>query len=175
MNIRRISILGSPGCRKSTTAAEIFSYLKRQDIKIELIGEQFKSLIYYGVNTLNPHYQLKILADQMSLEMLYLDKGADLIVTDCPIILNVFYAKQLGVPYWKELLEMERQYNKEFPSTNIFLPYKRDSHTTVGRLHNKEQSIQIERDLMAFLYETETNFTLVNGNVMDCISQLLSN
>lgn len=167
-------MLGPPNSAKSTTAAEIFTHLKRNHVNIELITEQFKPSIYKGVNVLDKNKQLKIFADQMDLELTYLNGGVELIVTDCPVILNVFYAKQLGVSYWGELLEIERQYSAQYPYVNIVLPHKCENHSTVGRLHNVEEAKKVEEDLKIFLRETETEWVSCDPYIIEYVDFIIN-
>ena len=83
--------MGAPCTGKSTLASYIFYCLKKNNFNIELTSEYIKSWVY------QKHFPkgfegLYILSKQVYAEETYLQNGADLIVTDSPLLLNYYYA-----------------------------------------------------------------------------------
>lgn len=84
-----INIFGGPGCGKSTTAAGLFYQLKLQDHDTELVREYVKKWAWEGILP-NKFDQIYITGKQSKAEYMLYNK-VDYIITDCPLMMGVFY------------------------------------------------------------------------------------
>lgn len=92
MNLKKakvINIFGGPGCGKSTTACGLFYKLKLKDYDTELVREYVKKWAWEGILP-NKFDQIYITGKQSKAEHMLYDK-VDFIITDCPLMMGVFY------------------------------------------------------------------------------------
>ena len=87
-----INLFGGPGISKSTTAADIFSKLKRAGKEVELVREFAKEAFAWKGRKIEPYHQLYILGNQIDRELPLYGK-VDYIITDSPIYLCGFYTE----------------------------------------------------------------------------------
>jgi len=90
-----VNLFGGPGSGKSTTAAAVFSDLKRKGVEVELASEFAKDLTWEGRHqtlTFQPYVTVK----QM-FRIHRLIGQVDVVVTDSPILLALAYGGQ-GYP-----------------------------------------------------------------------------
>jgi thymidylate kinase len=146
----RLNFLAGPNAGKSTQAALIYSELKKRDYNVELVREVIKKSIYRGMRP-TIWSQIPIYGAQFDEELICAESNdVDIITTDCPTLLTIFYTKHNHNPAWKHLLEIENLFEKLHPSINIFL--KRGlGFNQKGRIHDLKQSTEIDRDIKLFL------------------------
>jgi adenylate kinase family enzyme len=148
--IKRINFFGGPGSGKTTTAAWLFSELKTKGHSIHLVNEYVKNDAYLKKKPSGMD-QLFIFSNQINNEDIPLRSGIQSIITDSPILLSVFYSKELGFDYWKEELEIVKKYEKKYLSLNILLKRNDIKYETIGRYENEEESIARDVALKQFL------------------------
>lgn len=143
-----VNFFGGPGVGKTTTAARIFTALKMRGIDAELIDEVARTCIQtgqLGALDIQPYlfgqslYRLKTTA-----------KNTDVVIMDSPLLLNPIYDKRqsagLKALCWEE--------HRLFPNLNIVLDRPATMvHSTVGRVHDADQSEQLNKDIIRFLDE----------------------
>ncbi len=143
--IRRINLLGGPGVSKSTTAAFIFTNLKRRiasgslDIQVELVTEYVKQWAWEGRKPTGLD-QWYLFASQCRAEEIVLRNDVDLVISDSPLTLNCCYAKKNNVPGWENLFDLAKIFESKYPSINILLQRKDRKYISRGRFENKEQA-----------------------------------
>ena len=124
--IRRINLWGGPSAGKSRTAARLFSDLKdwksnsASALEVELVREYVKDWAWTG-RSIEGWDQLHIFSEQLRREETLLRNGVDVIVTDCPIGLNAFYAQHNKLSFANDLMAMAWKYEQQYPSINILL------------------------------------------------------
>ena len=91
-----INLYGGPGVGKSTSAAAIFYLLKSRGVNAELVREYVKEWAWEG-RQIGPLDQFYFLGKQARKESLLYGK-VEAIVTDSPVALCLFYAKQYCTP-----------------------------------------------------------------------------
>ena len=141
----RINLYCGPGGGKSTTAAWLFSELKRRHASVELVTEYVKSWATMG-KKVNEFDQIYLFGKQMQYEFRFLSNGIKNIVTDSPLLLSSYYA-HLYAPdlnIAEPLCKLAREYEKKYPSFNIFLDRKDKPYTQAGRYQTYEEAKQLD-------------------------------
>lgn len=160
--IRRINLFGGPGCGKSTVAARVYSYLKTTGHNIELVREYIKTWVYLNRKPVS-FDQLFTTANQIHQEDLLLQNGVDLIVTDSPILVSVFYT-QLYSDYGEELLSIARKMDEKYPAMNIFIDRGNRPYKTTGRWGSAGESKEIDKNMKACLKEWNIPYVIKPHN-----------
>lgn len=155
--IRRINFFAGPCASKSTTSAYVFSYLKTLNYNIELVTEYIKFWTYIPREP-KGFDQLYIFAKQISREDVVLRSGTKYIISDSPIFLSYFYSTISNITFDKQLLGIAQQFEKIYPSLNIFLKRKDRDFSNHGRFHNLNQSKEIDIKLRETLNKINVKF-----------------
>lgn len=155
-NIRRISLFGGPGISKSTTAAYLFSSFKHISVTTnsgftsELVQEYVKAWAYEK-RCPSGFDQWFLFTQQVRAEELPLKNGVRYIITDSPLILNVFYARKYAVPGWQFLFGLALEFEKKYPSYNLLLERGDRQYVKSGRFETEEEAKDIDKELEEFL------------------------
>ena len=158
--IRRICLFGGPGCGKSTTSAYIYSQLKVLGHSVEQIQEYVKSWAYEK-RKISSFDQVYLLAKQIRMEDLVLRNDVDLVVTDSPVSMSTCYAKASGVAAWRALIELSKEFERQYPSLNLFLDRGDTEYEAHGRYQTKDEAIEIDKMIKDLLSsEHEKYYTL---------------
>ena len=136
----RINLFGGPGSGKSTTAAWLFSELKRRLVSVEHVNEYVKAWAY--ANRPVDHYdQIYIMAKQMQYEYRFLKNGIKNIVTDSPVDLSIVYSPEHLKP---ALRLMCQTYNQDFAHANIFIRRGDKPYVQEGRYQDKTRALEVD-------------------------------
>lgn len=87
-----INLYGGPGTGKSTSAAYLYYLLKKQGANVELVREYVKDWAWEK-RTINTYDQIYFLGKQVRRESMLYGK-VDYIVTDSPVMMNLYYAQK---------------------------------------------------------------------------------
>jgi nicotinamide riboside kinase len=152
MKARRICLYAGGGAGKSTTAAWLFSELKRSGYSIELVVEYVKALAWQDRRP-QSFDQCYLFGKQLHYEDRILRSNCQLIVTDSPVLLSSVYARLFAenTEIAGPLETLALIFEKQFPSINIFLergdkPYKLD-----GRWGDIEGAKMVDAEIRATL------------------------
>ena len=144
-----VNLYGGPGVGKSTMAADIFSALKCDGIKAELVGEFAKELSYdmaYNVMA-DQHYLFAVQAHRLwRLEQ----AGVEVAVCDSPLLLNLAYDRQPNNGYFIQyVISTYKQYQ------NLDFVLKRDERywDMDQRKGNIQDAIQMDHKIDAILLD----------------------
>src|ERR1041385_3278977 len=87
-----INLYGGPGSGKSTAAAFFYYLMKKDGLSVELVREYVKDWAYEkrGIGTYD---QIYFLGKQTRRESMLYSK-VDWIVTDSPVMMNLYYAQR---------------------------------------------------------------------------------
>lgn len=154
-----INLFGQPGAGKSTTAAALFSKMKYAGMKVELVTEYAKQMVYQERHNVLAHSQTYIFAKQLDkLEMLV--GKVDYVVTDSPILLSSIYAPSNYPPsFFPFVLDMF----KRFTNVNYYIR-RCKAYQTFGRTQDEKQSDAIGDKILKYLVACDVKFFALDGN-----------
>jgi nicotinamide riboside kinase len=143
--IPRINFFGGPGVGKSTLAAKLYSRLKQNGANIELVREEVKQWAYEK-RQIHPWDCIPIFGRQLEAEQRLLQNGVQRIITDSPLLLNVFYSQTVhGCPAHRELANICREFDKTWPAINFYVLRPHKDFDTTGRYQTEEAAHMIDK------------------------------
>lgn len=154
-----VNLFGAPGSGKSTAAAWLFAQLKMKNVNCELITEYAKDKTWEG-NHVALDCQEYILGKQ-SFRMKRCRDKVDIIITDSPLPLGIFYNTNpvLDESYEKLVLNIFNEYD------NINYCLLRDKpYNPIGRNQTQEESDEIGDKIQMFLDDHKIPYVLGLGN-----------
>lgn len=142
-----INFFGGPGAGKTTNALELTAKLKRMKANAAYVPEYARELVLedrlYEVD------QRDIYEEQEARMRREMRGGVEVIVTDAPLIMQAVYAPDKEMR--AEVINRAKRFHKGADVINIFLKNPRDIHLSVGRAHDKEQSINLDEKIKGLL------------------------
>lgn len=158
MNALIINLAGAPGAGKSTGAAYIFAKLKMAGINAELVTEFAKDKVWEENPTVF-RAQDYIFAKQ-HFRLLRCVGKCDVIVTDAPLPLSVFYNtdEKLAEAYEGFVMGVFAGYR----NCN-YLIRRSKPYNPVGRFQNEQESDRIAEKMRQFYVSRGIPFDEVNG------------
>lgn len=170
-----INLFGGPGCGKSTLQSDIYSFMKKEGLKVEMVREVAKKWAWKK-DKITPVDQLNIIGQQIQDESELYGK-VDYIVTDSPILLGAFYMwHNFGEEFMTDMVKnyMNFAENNGVEFKNFLLerqgiPYQQD-----GRYENKYQIESLDHELSAYLYENYIEYDIISCNPEDRINLIWS-
>lgn len=154
-----INFFGAPCAGKSTAASGLFNIMKRQGKKVEYVTEVAKDYIYSGSEHMLRD-QLLLLAEQEHKVKRLLDKDIDYAITDAPILFSAFYGAQY---YPESFQQLCLDLFNEYENINIFV-HRAHKFNSLGRIHNEEQSDQIDKQMYSYLINNNISFVDISSN-----------
>lgn len=173
-----INIFGGPGSGKSTAAAGVFYKMKLADVRIELVTEFSKQLVWEN-RLKDMQTQQEYLFAEQNYRMHILRGKVDYLVTDSPLLLNNIYsdinnAKE-NFPKWpaREVFkEFVIQTFKSYENTNILIKRPGIFETT-GRIQTREESVHIDNSIRMLLDSLGIQYSEVDAD-KDVVKNILS-
>lgn len=164
----RINLIGGPGSGKSTTAAAIFSELKRRNISVELVNEYVKTWTYTGRKPFE-FDQVLLFGKQMDAEHVYLANGVKNIVTDSPTLLSAVYAEVYcnHLNIHKHIDAINDEYEKRHPGCYIFLNRGNKQYNQAGRYQTYEQAKDVDELIKKKMYNLLAEGKISNYHELD--------
>lgn len=164
-----INAFGGPGSGKSTSCMDICQQLKKQGYKAEYVMEYAKDLVYDKNEKLldgSPESQFEVLKEQLKrVDRLYNSGEVDFIVTDSPVLLNEIYNKSLTDEYDSMVTSL---YN-DFDNFAYWIERDDSEFQKEGRIHNLEQSQEIDGKIKKVLEEKKIRYETYNHDTVDKI------
>jgi len=148
--IRRINFFAGPGAGKSTMVTSIFSELKKLKFNIELVTEYVKTWAYLD-RDIRSFDQVYIFGKQIHEEDRLLYSGADMVISDSPILLTSSYAKKSNTPGWEQLIEIAKKFEEQYPSINFFIDRSDKEYKTMGRYETYSQAMEMDTFILDFI------------------------
>lgn len=154
-----INFFGGPGVGKSTLASGTFFYLKQNQINCELVTEYAKTLTWenrHSTLQCQPYvfgkqlYSLEMLVDQV-----------DVIVTDSPICLSLFYkADKYPASFSQAVIDIFNKFNNR----NYYISRQSDEYDEIGRLSNINIAKNIDEKILSFLDDFYIDYKTIPRN-----------
>ena len=155
-----VNLFGVPGAGKSTGAAYIFSQLKLKGINAELITEFAKDKVWE--NNTEVFKNQAYLFGKQSYKISRCKDKVDVIVTDSPLPLSIFYNNDevLGEDFNKTVMNVFNSYN------NLnYLLLRVKPYNPVGRHQTEEESNELKIPMIDLLHSRVIEYTEYNGNI----------
>jgi len=176
MMTRVINFFAGPSAGKTTNALGLASYLKTRRKDILYIPEFAMQAVVQGrLQTLED--QLYILGKQA--HKLYDAKDHfEYVVTDAPLFLMLYYMKDANKKFvdgtrWKETLaDLVIQTFDQYDNYTYFVDRGDREFRQMGRIHNFQQSVQIDGELRKIASTNGIPYTQIN-NWNDVVSDLV--
>lgn len=160
-----INLFGGPSTGKSTTAAEIFVYLKKKKINCEYITEYAKDKTWEGAKKVLEN-QIYIFGKQQHMMFRVADK-VDIMVCDSPLLLSMIYGElESSSLLYKLILEEFNKYN----NLNYYLE-RETIYDPIGRYQTEENAIKIDDKIVKILTDNEISYS--NYNINDGVETII--
>lgn len=160
-----INFIGGPGAGKSTLAAELFGYMKKNKFDVEYVDEYAKHLTWEE-NKIGLEDQILIFGQQHHKLYMMLDK-VDYIITDSPLLLSIFYTP-------KALTKFKKGYAKDalaWLATHTYDQYNNKliyvnrgirEYIQTGRNENEREARTIDQEILNYLTYRSYDFMIAN-------------
>lgn len=157
-----VNLFGVPGAGKSTGAAYIFAKLKLSGINAELINEFAKEKVWE--NNAEVFKNQAYLFGKQSYKMSRCKDKVDVIVTDSPLPLSIFYNNDsvLGEAFNTTVMNVFNSYNNLNFLINRAKPYN-----PAGRHQSEEESNELKAPLVELLKNRNIKYNEYNGTEPD--------
>jgi nicotinamide riboside kinase len=153
-----INLFAGPGAGKSTLAAGIFYELKMKGVNCELVREYAKDKVWEESTAILDD-QVYVFGKQFHRMNIVANK-VDVVVTDSPLLLSMYYAKQSITPEFHALILREF---RDFNNVNFFINRKKP-YDERGRLQNESEARAIDGELHRLLCNNDVDYTIIDGN-----------
>lgn len=156
-----VNFVSGPGAGKSLMSALTFAELKGEHMKCELVQEYAKNLVWQGkLDELNNQYHVTTQQYKMLKSM---DGKVDIICTDSPLLLGLYYnkANKFNVSNIEKTEEMILSKMQEFENIYIFLERMDYPYEAFGRLQTESESIEVDRELLKLMDEIGLKYLIV--------------
>jgi len=141
--IRRINLLGGPGAGKSTLSAWLFAEMKIKGFDVEHISEYAKAWVFIGTSPTS-FDQIYITSKQLHREDIVLRHEQSIIITESPLFLGACYAAKNHVPGANYLVAIAMEFERAFPSLNVFVERGKKPYKPFGRFQTHEQALEMD-------------------------------
>jgi len=176
-----INLFAGPGSGKSTVAAGLFNYFKKNGYNCELAPEVAKDLTYSRSRAINNQFFISASQYQEIFKVIdYWDSIGEkgILIMDSPIIIGLaFYEFNTGI-FDKSLKDIVfskflPELNKDFifKNINIFLDNSNISYNPVGRNETKLESSNINFMIKNLLKNNKISYKKINSTYSNSINK----
>jgi len=167
-----VNLFGVPGAGKSTGAAYIFSQIKMKGINAELVTEFAKDKVWE--NNKEVFKNQAYLFGKQSFRISRCKDKVDVIVTDCPLPLSIFYNndKILGESFNQTVMNVFNSYE------NLnYLLLRTKPYNPIGRFQTEEESDNLKQPMINLLNSYDIVYSEKSGDISgysEIINDILS-
>lgn len=155
-----INLFGGPGVGKSTTTAGIFTLLKLHNVECELVAEFAKDLVWE--ERFKTFQNQQYIFGKQYHRVWRLQNKVDLVITDCPLFLNIVYGIRNGSISNKFIANVMDMINT-FNNHNILLT-RTKAYNPNGRNENEEEAIEVDNLIRQCFVKYKIAWMEVPGN-----------
>lgn len=150
--VKRINFFGVPSVGKTTMSTGMFHFCKARAHKCELISELAREWAYAD-RPIKSFDQIYLATSQMHREDTLLSRDkVEFIITDSPMLLNIFYSEIHDQRFLAPLMEIHELFEQRYPSVNLYIKKNpRSVFESEGRHHSKSQLAELSERLDSFL------------------------
>lgn len=164
-----VNMFAGPSVGKSTTAAAVFHELKKASVKVELVHEFAKQMVWNCRSDIFTE-QDYLFAHQHRLIRQLVQHDIDVAIVDSSLLLSLVYR-----PDWypnsfdQFVLDVFRTYN----NVNIFIERNPEfDYVQAGRNESYEQAIQVDQTIRNMLICNNIPFHSIQSG-QDCVSDII--
>lgn len=150
---RIINLFGGPCTGKSTTAAELFAYMKKKGLEVELAQEYAKDMVFESRSNILGD-QLYILAKQHRRISRLIGK-VDWVVTDSPFILGLCYTT---TGYYKQFEPLVLEIWDSYENTSYLLHRDNIEYNPNGRNQTTDQLAELDNSIKTMLHRANVAY-----------------
>ncbi len=157
-----INLFAGPSAGKTTAALELTAALKKKGFNVEYVSEYAKELVLENKTELLKN-QVHVTDEQYHRLDRLRKSGVQIIVTDSPVLLGKVYGEgRISQEYGEKILT----YHNSFNNFNLFVN-RGDTFQTEGRVHNLEQSKELDAKITDMLQDSKIFFGYYNHDEID--------
>ncbi len=164
----RVNFWSGASSGKSTIAAGCYYHLKCKSYNVELVREFIKKWAYENKKP-KSFDQVFIFGSQVNAEDHLLQHGVEHVITDSPLLMQVFYARRYNFCCWQELLQIGKQFELLYPSINIFLDREGLVYHQGGRYENEKQAQEVDQEMRTYMNNFTSGYKTFNSMDLDQI------
>ena len=157
--IKHISLFGGPSTGKSTTSAELFARMKRENYKVELVTEYAKDLVY-SKDFMTLSDQIMVLAKQHH-KWFKLEDQVEWTVSDAPFLLSSVYVQEKPHLNKQMFVDFIVETYKRYDTINIFLLRSDEYYQSYGRNETLQEAKEIDDKILTLLEDNDIEYHLV--------------
>lgn len=162
-----INLIGGPGIGKSSIAADLFALMKWNDIKVELVTEFAKDLVWEERH-MTIRDQLYLFAKQN--HKLYRLKGkVDYVINDSPLLLVLAYQPK---EYYVQFEPFVREVWDSYTNINISLN-RAGRYQPEGRIHDEQQALYLDNEIRSLFANDKVEMVNADQNARSKILQII--
>jgi adenylate kinase family enzyme len=146
-----VNCFGGPGSGKSTTAARLFSRLKRKGINCEFLTEVAKDITWEENWNAIKHGQLYITGKQLYKQEL-LERKVDVVITDSPIVLGLIYYNEPDTIISEAFTALIINTFQNKNNISFFIKRKK-KYNPIGRNQTEDEAKEIDNKTLNLLHQ----------------------
>lgn len=151
-----VNMFGGPGAGKSTLSAAVFTELKWLGVNAELVTEYAKDRVWEkSLETLNDQFYV---SGKQNHKLHRLIGQVEVIITDSPILLGLYYGDNMPRSYKEVILDLYRNYDNY-----NYLVERNKEYNPSGRLQTEEEARDIDISVHDLLDNTGISYKKVLG------------
>lgn len=146
-----INLYGAPGSGKSTVASGLFYWMRTHGYNnAELALEPFKDRVFDG--TLKDLTQYDLFSMQANRLHNMRTKGVGVVLTDCPLMLNLIYAKESEKT--EHFVQAVKSEENQYKNLNIVVT-RSHPYQELGRIHSRKEAEEIGKQIVQMLHDND--------------------